>query len=358
MKNKLEEDDAEIAELEKKLGLKKGKKLPKAFDDDGLGDLLDGLDDLDDLGGAAKGKRKRGGEDEAWLESKRQKQAVPYSKPSKRRTSSSKSEDSPSDEEKSFEGFSEEEASLDGDLEEEDDDFDLLDSEAASEEEDGPPPPVKRVRENPYAPPVPAGAATPKYIPPSRRSPPSSDAEALSRLKRQTQGLLNRLGEANLLSILRDIEQLYQDNPRQFVTSTVLDLLFALIYDRSALTTTFLVLHAGFVAALYKIIGADFGAQLVERLVEQLDESYSIQATSDDVSGKQATNLVTFMSELYNFQVIGPNLIFDCIRLFLKDLSELNTELLLRIINSKSLTPLPLAPLPNMRRFWPAAPTR
>ena len=42
-------DDAEIAALEKKLGIKSTKR-SKAFADDGLDDLLEGLDDDDDEG--------------------------------------------------------------------------------------------------------------------------------------------------------------------------------------------------------------------------------------------------------------------------------------------------------------------
>ncbi|KAI5292648.1 suppressor of glycerol defect, partial [Ascosphaera atra] len=44
VQEKLDEDDAEIARLEKKLGIKGKKKLPKAFTDDGLDELLADLD--------------------------------------------------------------------------------------------------------------------------------------------------------------------------------------------------------------------------------------------------------------------------------------------------------------------------
>jgi nucleolar MIF4G domain-containing protein 1 len=47
---------------------------------------------------------------------------------------------------------------------------------------------------------------------------------------------------------------------------------------------------------------------------------------------KQTSNLITFVSELYTFQLIGPNLVFDYIRRLLENLSELNAELLLRIV--------------------------
>jgi nucleolar MIF4G domain-containing protein 1 len=179
---------------------------------------------------------------------------------------------------------------------------------------------------------VPAGSVEPtKYIPPALRGPPSSDAEALARLKRQTQGLLNRLSEANIISILRDIEQVYQNNPRGYVNSTLVDLLMGMLSDPSGLLDTFIILHAGFIAAIYKVIGPDFGAQIVERIVSEFDLHYQ---GNKEGTGKQTTNLMSLVSELYTFQVIGSNLVFDYVRFFLDELSDINTELLLRIVRT------------------------
>lgn len=339
---KLDEDDAEIRALEKRLGIKNKKKLPKSFEDDGLTDLLDGLDD--ELEYAVTGKRKRSSEDQAWLDSKRRKAAGGLVA-----EESFSEDDSEDDSEDGEEGWEDEE-SLGSAAEEEDDedgaedDFsgflegdgeegsedDLDDLEDESEQEEVRP----RVRENPYKPPVAATSApVGKYIPPSLRAPATSDVEAMTRLRRQTQGLLNRLSEANLVSILKDIEQLYQNNPRQYVTTTLIDLLLGLTSDPTSLQDTFLILHAGFISAVYKVIGSDFGAQLVERFVAEFDKQY--ENYNEESSSKQTTNLMTLMAQLYNFQVIGCNLVFDYIRIFLEELKEVNTELLLRIVRSK-----------------------
>ncbi|KAF2088479.1 hypothetical protein K490DRAFT_3462, partial [Saccharata proteae CBS 121410] len=350
VKSKLDEDDAEIAALEKKLGMKGKKKLPKSFEDDGLDDLLDGIDDAVGLGDST-GKRKRSSEDEEWLEKKRRKagQAVVLEEESEDDSEANSEDeialDSEDEEdamegdsdlevdgdEEGFSGFDDDEENSDGaddddDMEDDEDDDDDAEYESSEEEQ------KPRVRENPYVAPVPANAPAPqKYIPPSLRAPAASDAEAMTRLRRQTQGLLNRLSEANLLTILKDVEQLYQNNPRQYVTTTLIELLLGLICDRTTLQDTFLILHAGFIAAVYKVIGTDFGAQLVERIVADFDKHYSNQASVESGS-KETSNLVSLAAEMYNFQVIGSNLIFDYIRLFLEDLTELNTELLLRLV--------------------------
>jgi nucleolar MIF4G domain-containing protein 1 len=332
VKNKLAEDNAEIAALEKKLGLKKKRKSTNS-EDDGLDDLLGDLDSGNESSEGSHSKRKRPVDDE-WLARKRQKALGDAAETTEFSDSESALEDGSDLEDAEVE-------SKDG-LEDMDDEpmeeFDDLESEELEEPEEPEEPVKPRVRENPYVAPV-SSSSLPiaKYIPPSLRAPPSSDEESLLRLRRLIQGLLNRLSEANLLSILRDVEQLYQTNPRGYVSSTLIDLLLGLLSDETSLMDTFLILHAGFITATYRVIGTDFGAQIVERIVSEFDRNYENEQTTGSGS-KRASNLMSLVAELYNFQVIGSNLIFDYIQVFLEELSDLNTELLLRI--TKSTPPL------------------
>ena len=191
--------------------------------------------------------------------------------------------------------------------------------------------PGPKEKENPYVAPF---AEQPKYIPPSLRRLTGSETESLTRLRRQAQGHLNKLSEANLVSILTEVERLYREYPRHDVTSTLISLLLGLICERSALQDTFIILHAGFVAAVYKTVGMDFGAELMQKLVEWLDAGGDYRGK---FQGKELVNLVSLLSQLYNFHVVGSALVFDYIRLFLQDITEGSTELLLRIIKSKCL---------------------
>ncbi|KAG9667500.1 hypothetical protein KCU99_g8909, partial [Aureobasidium melanogenum] len=360
VKDRLAQDDAEIAALEKKLGIKSTKR-SKAFADDGLEDLLEGLDDDEEEDGP---KRKRSDDDD-WLRQKRRKvsQAAAAVADEPSEDDEEEEDEDMSGDEDEFDGLDDimdglGESDEDGDLDvleegdgddmdedgEDGSDEDMLDEDDGDDmdeekfedfdeddEESEEEAPAPRVRENPYVAPVPAGAApVQKYVPPSLRGAPLSDTEALARLRRQIQGQLNRLSEANLLSILQTIEGIYQNNPRQYVTTTLIDLLLGLICDRTTLQDTFLILHAGFMAALYKVIGTDFGAQVIERIVTDFDRHY----TGGTTAGKETSNLMSLVSELYNFQLVGCNLVFDYIRLFLKELNEANTELLLKIIRN------------------------
>ena len=336
VQDKLAADDAEIAALEKALGVKGKNKLPKSFKDDGLDSLLEGIDDAVDLNEGRPGKRKRSEEDE-WLERKRRRAL----------------KDRPSDEDPSSNASFEDEdessiigdESDDGEEDEEgesgiqkrpgtieDDDFEFF------SEEDEPPLPAKTTkttRENPYVAPATSSTTTGrgKYLPPSLRNKVAAGPEDFSHLQRRIQGLLNRLSEANLVSILGDIETIFRDHPRHHVTTVLLDLLMGLLSDPTTLQDTFVILHAGFIAAVYRLMGTEFGAQAIQKIEEDFSQHYNLNNSQESTS-KQLTNLISLLAELYNFQVIGSNLIYDFVRLFLHELSETNTELLLKIIRN------------------------
>lgn len=358
VKNKLAEDDEEIAALEKKLGLKGKKKLPQSFADDGLDELLEGLDEGDS---DVTDSKKRKAEGDKWLEQKRKKarqttKAVPLKIKDVDESETDEEDAEGSDDDgasdMSLDGHEfpddESEASEVSQLSEQGNELDMgndfdgfdSDSDPDVDEEAEMSQPATRVRENPYVAPV-AATATGKYVPPSLRKAAASDTEELVRLRRRTQGLMNRLTEANLISILGEIEKLYRENPRQHVTSTLVDVLLISVCEPTSLPDTLIILPAGFIAAVYKVIGTDFGAQIIQRIVELFDEHYTratfIQDSSVTASAetsKETSNLVMLLSELYNFQVVGSNLMFDYIKLFLEKLSELNAELLLKIIRT------------------------
>ncbi|KAL6721290.1 suppressor of glycerol defect [Lecanora helva] len=324
--DRLNADDAEIAALERALGVRGKKKLPKSFEDDGLDVLLGSLDDGSDLDERSLKKRKRS-EEERWLERKRQKaqaKSLPHCDSEIEDASDSSNEHSELD----FQVSSEDGSHLaQGESPCEIAESDLTEEDSDEQE----PSTIKKPRENPFVAP---GSGQPlKYVLPSRRGMDATEVENLSRLKRQLQGLLNRLSDANILSILRDIEGLYRDYPRQHISSTLIDLLMGLLADQTILSDNFVILHAGFIAAVYKTVGSDFGAQVVEGIHNDFEESKNRQS-NDELIGKRLTNLVNLLANLYIFQVIGSRMIYDYIRLCLEQLSETNTELLLKIIRN------------------------
>lgn len=321
---RLAAEDAEIAALEKALGVKGKKQTPKAFKDDGLDSLFEGIDDALDQNELVRGKRKRA-EAEDWLERKRR-AAISTAKENGE--------------------ISEDEIIVGSDLELSSGDENTVETESATEPFDGSDLASEEAddlslqktrnngRENPYVAPAIATASQDqvKYVlPPLRDN--EERSEDLSRLRRQMQGLLNRLSEANLTSILDETEKLYRNHPRQHVTITLLDLLMGLLSNRAILGDTFMILHAGFIAAIYKVIGTDFGAQVIQQVDEGFSQHYIVHMEGKD-TGKILNNLIGLLTELYNLHVIDSRLIYDYVRLFIADFYEANTELLLRIVRN------------------------
>lgn len=292
-KRKLDEEAAEIAALEKKLGLKKGKS-SKAFDDDGLGDILGDIDeegDGDNIEATIKTKRKA--EADQWLAQKRRKAEAIAAQ---------------GDDDDEFEGFS-------GD----DNDVDGAQAKAA---------PVRQ-RENPFVAPT-TGVA--KYIPPSLRKQAGSADETEAQLRRRVQGLINRLTDESMVGILKEFSGLYDKYARRSVTTVLIDLIVALVCSPEKRPDAFFAMVAGFVAGAQKTLADHVSELLIERLVLVFKEHHD--SASGDHSDAASKHIMTLLSELYNMQVVASLLVFDYVRLFLGNLSELNTELLLKIIQS------------------------
>lgn len=69
---------------------------------------------------------------------------------------------------------------------------------------------------------------------------------------------------------------------------------------------------------------------------EDLEPEFVEEKPTPDDKGKEASNLIVLLSELYNFQVISSVLVFDIIRALLnREVQEFQVELLLKIVRSK-----------------------
>ena len=252
------QDDAEISALEKRLGVKKSK-ASTSLAEDGLDDLLDDLDE-EEVRGV---KRKADGKE--WLERKRRKPSLmtmtrmgtttmristhKWTRRWKKTTGKALERARRARSKASILTRAQ-----------------LLFSQKKS---------VRIHTSRPVA----STNFTGKYVPPSMRKASNSEGANIGRLKRQLQGHLNKLSEANLVSILGEIEKIYQSHARQDVASVLIDLILALFCDKSALQNTFVILHAAFATALYRVVGIDFGAELLSQLVKRFDQYHSTDST-------------------------------------------------------------------------------
>ncbi|KAJ4013203.1 suppressor of glycerol defect [Fusarium irregulare] len=328
VQERLNQDDAEIEAFERKLGIKKGRKsLPQSFKEDGLGDLLGDLSGEEDLSENDNDNKKRKSEYDEWLASKRRKTVEPPSR---------------------AKGLKGDDLDMDEDSGDEDDDLDLMDEDdddggdfddddsfgGFGDDDAGDDRPAEpRQRENPYVAPT-SGVAVAKYVPPSLRKAAGSDDERKSRLRKQVQGLINRLTDANILSIVKSVEELYQNNARGDVSDIITDAIMAQISKPETLPDQFFVLTGGFAAATYRLVGSSFGTVLLRRIVEDFKGHYeqaSKELSAESAIQKEASNILTLLTQLYVFEVVTCKIIFDYMEKLLSDLNEINVELLLRI---------------------------
>ncbi|KAF9972071.1 suppressor of glycerol defect [Actinomortierella ambigua] len=174
------------------------------------------------------------------------------------------------------------------------------------------------------------------------KSVPRHNMEELQRLRRQLQGLLNKLSESNIEPILMDIEALYRKYPRADVTETITEMILSSISSKANLLDSFVLLYATVVASLYRLVGIEFAAHFVQTLIEKFEEYHAVAASTKSTemtdetleAVKQCTNLVVLVSELYNMSVLACVLVYDLIRWFMTELSELNVELVVKIVRA------------------------
>ncbi|KAG6014096.1 hypothetical protein E4U43_006923 [Claviceps pusilla] len=346
---RLAQDDIEIENYEKKLGIKKGRQsVPQAFINDGLDEFLEGMVE-DDTTCQINQAEKKAAYD-SWLSTKRRKlnsqpevpsdsdfrllvgSCDPGSKPHHGARTPEMKYYSPGSCSKPDLASNWAQRKDDHSLTKTDDQASRCDDNSwvsASLSS------LPRPRENPYVAPT-KGASLAKYVPPSRRHEEEEEDEAQSRIhiQKRLQGVVNRLSDGNFISLAQTVESIYQSNARGKVTELLTDAILAQIRKPETLTDQFFVLVGGFSAAIYKIKGSSFGSHLVKQLVKEFSEQYAY--ASDHVNirlgiRKEPSNLLTFLTQLYVFEVLGCGIIFDYLEKLFNQLSELNVELLLRV---------------------------
>uniref|UniRef100_D8Q3X7 MI domain-containing protein n=1 Tax=Schizophyllum commune (strain H4-8 / FGSC 9210) TaxID=578458 RepID=D8Q3X7_SCHCM len=206
-----------------------------------------------------------------------------------------------------------------------------------------------------------SSAPATRYVPPHLRNKAvagdGQDAEVIAKLTKKLKGLLNRMTEQNFGSIIEGVEETYRQNRRHDVTSTLTKLIIEGTSSHALLLDSYVVLHAAFVAALHKIVGVEFAAYFVQTLVAEYERHRAEAAVPSnhdpndpnaditrEGAGKECSNLIVLISELYNFQVVSCVLVYDIIRSLLggggggngedTGMDELDVELLLKVVRN------------------------
>lgn len=172
-----------------------------------------------------------------------------------------------------------------------------------------------------------------RYIPPALRRKLAMEnagvSEEVLALQRAIKGPINKMSEANVGSIVNEINGLFLNNPRQLVNENLTNLILESIIQQGRLLDTFVYLHATLVVAIYRLQGVDFGAYFIQTLIEKFE-----QFRGDSKKSKEALNISSLLSAIYAFQLVSSKLLYDIIRTLIENLSESNSEILLKIVRN------------------------
>ncbi|KAA1115101.1 suppressor of glycerol defect [Puccinia graminis f. sp. tritici] len=338
-------EDQQIAWLEAQLGIKAGQdskaKLRQEFQEDGLEDLFDGLDELDQL--------------VENLDTSQDPDAGTH-------LDVNLDEDDIQDDETSSESGH----SLDSDSTwlgcddnvDGTESLDNPDSHPISKSitnhkpDDSGQSETAEKRDQPEAVPAPSNNPA-RYIPPhlrSKQEEPPQGPEKLDkppldlRLKRQMMGILNRVSPTSVPVCLESLRDLYVSHPRAVITHGLGDLILGLISSKDSLSPALLVTYAALVSAITRggvqVSGVEIGwaatfiAELVTKICAIYETPNSIDTTAEEF-GKGGINLLGFLSHLYFFQVVSCTLVYDIVRLLIESgLSELSVEGLIVLLKA------------------------
>lgn len=141
--------------------------------------------------------------------------------------------------------------------------------------------------------------------------------EKLMRLKRLLKGQLNRLSEANMHRITSELDNLYMQNSRHDMNTTLTALIRDALITHVLAPERMVMEHALLIAALHANVGTEVGANLLESLVDRFHQMIENGIEQYDVEDKTLDNVIFVMCHMYTFKV-SYKLYFICVERFHK----------------------------------------
>ncbi|XP_067122327.1 nucleolar MIF4G domain-containing protein 1 homolog [Centruroides vittatus] len=172
-----------------------------------------------------------------------------------------------------------------------------------------------------------------KYIPPAKRlsmTTSTKKEKQLEIIRKQLRGLLNRLSEAKMQPISYQIEEIYMKNSRNDVNETLSALLMELIVSPVLMANRLVMEHAMLIALLHGNIGEEIGAHFLQTWICKLEDFLK----DNSYEGKMIDNLICFIIHLFTFKITSSILIYDILHKLIESFQEKDIELILLIMKS------------------------
>uniref|UniRef100_A0A182P0R2 MI domain-containing protein n=1 Tax=Anopheles epiroticus TaxID=199890 RepID=A0A182P0R2_9DIPT len=287
------------------------------------------------------------------LKANKDKQKTKSEKQTRRNAKSKQNEPSESEEEPDFDD--------DEDFDEEDDGLDdIFDEESGSEEEESKKPSSEKeddgtwediygrkrdkagniIKEDNTA------ANGGKYVPPHMRAKLEAEAaakgnattdpkqqEKLARLKRTLKGQINRLAESNVHRISITLDNLYMQNSRYDMNSTLTSLILEATVAPTLTPERMILEHMLLVAILHANVGSEVGSHFLETIVERfLELLRGIETTPNEA--KQLDNSVQLMCHLYTFDIVKCKMVHEVMQKLIECFNEKAVECILLVLRT------------------------
>ncbi|XP_058064783.1 nucleolar MIF4G domain-containing protein 1 homolog isoform X2 [Anopheles bellator] len=188
-----------------------------------------------------------------------------------------------------------------------------------------------------------AGVLGNKYVPPHLRakleaskagtSTDPKQQEKLLRLKRQLKGQVNRLAESNVHRISIELDNLYMQNARYDMNSTLTSLILDAIVAPSLTPERMVLEHTLLVAILHANVGSEVGSHFLETVAERfLAQALTIATIANEE--KQLDNCVQILCHLYTFDIVKGKLVYEVLRKLLECFNEKAVECILLVLRT------------------------
>ncbi|XP_050095448.1 nucleolar MIF4G domain-containing protein 1 homolog [Anopheles aquasalis] len=186
------------------------------------------------------------------------------------------------------------------------------------------------------------GTAGGKYVPPHLRAKQEAQSSAsddpkrqekLLRLKRQLKGQVNRLAEANVHRISIELDNLYMQNARFDMNSTLTSLLLEALVPPTLTPERMVLEHMLLVAILHANVGSEVGSHFLETVVERFFALLQTIAT-DENEAKQLDNCVQILCHLYTFDIVKGKLVYEMLQKLLECFNEKAVECILLVLRT------------------------
>ncbi|XP_050081437.1 nucleolar MIF4G domain-containing protein 1 homolog, partial [Anopheles maculipalpis] len=184
-----------------------------------------------------------------------------------------------------------------------------------------------------------------KYVPPHIRakleaeqaakgnSADPKQQEKLLRLKRQLKGQINRLAESNVHRISITLDNLYMQNARYDMNSTLTCLILEAIVVPTLTPERMVLEHVLLVAILHANVGSEVGSHFLETIVERfLTLLGQIETTANEA--KQLDNCVQIMCHLYTFDLVKCKMVHELMQKLIECFNEKAVDCILLVLRT------------------------